>query len=269
MSYIETGLYQIGKIDHLASLDTPIHRIDPRAKVLTTLVFLVCVISFGRFTILPLIPYMVFPIVLAAMGDIPLRYIGSRMLVVAPFAVVVGIFNPVLDRAVIGHIGGLGLTAGWVSFGSIMIRFMLTTSAALLLISTTGMNNVCVAIERLGIPNVITSQLLFLYRYIFVLAEEALAISQARSLRSFKRRGMGLTVFGQIIGHLLLRTFARAQRIYNAMLCRGFDGSIHTLRRLRFARRDWTFLFGWSAVFLAFRAYDIPLMAGRLIMRIS
>lgn len=269
MSYIETGLYQIGKIDHLASLDTPIHRIDPRAKVLTTLVFLVCVISFGRYSILPLVPYMVFPVVLAATGDIPLRYIGSRMLVAAPFAVVVGIFNPLLDRAVVGQIGGFDLTAGWVSFGSIIMRFLMTTSVALLLISTTGMNNVCMAMERLGVPDVIVTQLLFLYRYIFVLAEEALAISRARSLRSFKGRGMGLTVFGQIIGHLLLRTFTRAQRIYNAMLSRGFDGHIRPVRRLRFTGRDYAFLFGWSAVFLIFRIYDIPLMAGELIMRIS
>ena len=120
------------------------------------------------------------------------------------------------------------MIAGWVSYVSIMLRFMLTTAAALVLICTTGMNSVCMAIERLGAPDVFATQLLFLYRYIFVLAEEVLTMSRARSLRSFGSRGMGFRVYGQILGQLLLRTYARAQRIYNAMLCRGFDGHVRT-----------------------------------------
>jgi cobalt/nickel transport system permease protein len=269
VSHIESGIYQLGRIDHLASLDTPIHRIDPRAKVLTTFIFLICVVSFGKYTLLPLLPFAIFPIALAGKGDIPLGYIFSRLLIVAPFAVFVGIFNPLLDRVVIGQIGGMAVTAGWVSFGSILIRFLLTTSAALVLISTTGMNSVCMAIERLGVPDVFATQLLLLYRYIFVLAEETLAMSRARSLRSFGKRGLGLTVFGQIIGHLLLRTYARAQRAYNAMLCRGFDGHIRTKRILHFAGSDYTFLFGWSAVFIVFRLYNIPLLVGQFVTRFA
>lgn len=269
MSHIESGIYQLGRIDQMASLDTPVHRIDPRVKVVTTFVFIICVVSFGKYALLPLLPFAIYPVALAGRGEIPIGYIISRLLIVAPFAVVVGIFNPLLDRAVIGQIGGMDVIAGWVSFGSILIRFLLTTSAALILISTTGMNSVCMAIERLGVPNVFATQLLLLYRYIFVLAEETLAMSRARSLRSFGRRGMSLTVFGQIIGHLLLRTYARAQSAYNAMLCRGFDGHIRTRRSLHFARPDYTFLFGWSAVFLVFRLYNIPLLVGQFVTRFA
>lgn len=269
MPSIESGLYQLGKIDELASLDTSVHRVDPRAKVLTTFVYLVCVVSFGKYALLPLLPFVIFPVVMAGRGDIPLKYVFSRLLVAAPFAVFVGIFNPLLDREVVSQIGGIELTSGWVSFASILVRFLLTTSAALLLISTTGMNNVCMAIERLGVPGLFATQLLFLYRYIFVLAEETLATSRARDLRSFGRRGMGLMVFGKIVGHLLLRTYARAQRIHNAMLSRGFDGRIRMPRRLHFTGRDYIFLFGWSAVFLTFRLYNIPLLMGQLVTGVS
>ncbi len=265
MSTIETGLYQLGRIDHLASLDTPIHRIDPRAKVLTTFVFLICVVSFGKYELLPLLPFAIYPIALASEGDIPLGYIGTRLLIASPFAIVIGMFNPLLDRVVIGELGAVAVTAGWVSFGSILVRFFLTTAAALVLICTTGMNSVCMAIERLGAPDVFATQLLFLYRYIFVLAEETLTMARARSLRSFEGRGMGLAVFGQILGQLLLRTYARAQRIYNAMLCRGFDGHVRTMRTLRFTGRDWAFLLGWSAVFIIFRMYNVPLLVGQIV----
>ena len=63
-------------------------------------------------------------------------------------------------------------------------------------------------------------------------------MGQARRLRSFGRRGMGWRVYGQMLGQLLLRTFARAQRIYLAMKCRGFDGEIRVARRLHFGAAD-------------------------------
>ena len=119
------------------------------------------------------------------------------------------------------------------------VRFFLTISAALVLIGTTSFNGVCMGLERLGMPDVLATQLLFLYRYIFVLGEETMRMSRARASRSFGRRGMGIRVYSQILGHLLLRTYARAQRVYQAMLARGFDGHVRILRTLDFgtARR--------------------------------
>ncbi len=265
MSSIESGIYQLGRIDQLASLDTPIHRVDPRAKVLATMVYLVCVVSFGKYEILQLLPFAIFPIVLASEGQVPFKFLGTRLLIASPFALFIGVFNPLLDTDVVVHIGGMGITAGWVSYASIMLRFTLTVSAALVLICTTGMNSVCTAIERMGVPDVLSTQLLFLYRYIFVLAEEVLTLSRARALRSFGRRGLGLRVYGQILGQLLLRTYGRAQRIYNAMLCRGFDGRVRTMRVLRFGARDFAFILGWSAIFLVFRLYNVPILLGQIV----
>lgn len=264
MASIESGLYELGRIDRLAAMDTPVHRIDPRAKVLTTLVFLVCVVSFGKYEILPMLPFAVYPLVLAARADLPLDYLGSRLLIAAPFAVVVGMFNPLLDRTEVS-LFGLGLAAGWISFASIVVRFLLTTAAALVLIGTTGLAAVCAGIERLGAPDVFATQLLFLYRYIFVLADEAMTMARARSLRSFDGRGMGVKVYARMLGQLLLRTYARAQRIYAAMLCRGFDGHVRTLRTLRFTWRDWAFIFSWSALFVVLRLYNVPLLLGQLV----
>ncbi|HEX9093699.1 MAG TPA: energy-coupling factor transporter transmembrane component T, partial [Coriobacteriia bacterium] len=85
--------------------------------------------------------------------------------------------------------------------------------------------------------------------------------------RSFGDRGMGVRVYAQLLGHLLLRTYARAQRIYNAMLCRGFDGRVRTATRLSFGASDWVFLLGWSALFVLFRVYDVPLLLGQLVTK--
>lgn len=265
MASIETGLYELGELDVLARRDTPVHRIDARAKVVTTLVFLVCVVSFRTYDILPMLPFALFPIVLASEGDLPARFLMRKLLIAAPFAVVVGMFNPLLDRAIVAHIGMVDISGGWVSFASIVIRFLLTTAAALVLIGTTGMTGVCMAIERLGAPDVFATQLLFLYRYIFVLGEEAMRMTRARALRSFGGRGMGPRVYAQMLGHLLLRSYERARRVYRAMLCRGFDGKVRAGRPLVFTARDAAFVAGWSAAFVLFRLVDVPLLLGRLV----
>lgn len=268
MSTLHNGLYELGRLDRFAVGDTPVHRIDPRAKVLTTLIFIVCVVSFSRYTVLGMLPFVIFPVAIAAEGRIPLRWLASRLLIAAPFALLVGVFNPLLDREVIASVGPLALSGGIVSYASIILRFLLTTAAALLLIATTGFTAVCNALERMKVPDVLVTQLLFLYRYIFVLAEETLTMGRARDLRSFDGRGRELRYYGVLLGQLLLRTYARAQRIYSAMLLRGFDGTVRTRAVLCLRARDVLFVAGWSALFLAFRLVNVPLGIGTILTRL-
>jgi cobalt/nickel transport system permease protein len=143
-----------------------------------------------------------------------------------------------------------------------MLRFVLTVSAALILIATTGFNAVCLALEKMGTPRSFVVQLLFLYRYIFVLTDEASRMVRARSLRAFGGNGMGIRVFSSMIGHLLLRTMDRAQRIHLAMLCRGFDGEIRIARPLEFTGRDALFCLGWCGLFVLMRLYNLPELIG-------
>lgn len=262
MSSLETGIYDLGWIDQFSRRTSPVHRVDPRAKVLTTLVFLICVVSLGPYDLVALAPFALFPVVLASESGMPAGELAKRLAAVAPFAIVIGAFNPLLDTAVVGHVGGLAITGGVVSWLSIIARFLLTTSAAIVLIGTTGMAGVCAGLERLGLPDVLSTQLLLLYRYLFVLVEEVLRLARARSLRSFGRKGMGPGAYANLVGHLLVRTAERARRVYDAMQCRGFDGRVRTMRSLSMRASDWAFLFGWSAAFVLFRAVNLPLLLG-------
>jgi cobalt/nickel transport system permease protein len=212
-----------------------------------------------------MVPFVIFPVAIAAEADLPLGFLMRKVLAVAPFAVLVGVFNPFIDRDVVATIGGFGVSGGWISFASILVRFVLTTTAALVLVATTGFGGVCYALERFRVPDVVVTQLLLLYRYIFVLGEEALRMTRARSLRSFDGRGTGLRVYGRQLGHLLLRTYARASRLYQAMLARGFDGRIRVVRRPRFGSRDLAFVAGWSGIFVLFRLVDVPTVLGFLV----
>jgi cobalt/nickel transport system permease protein len=108
-------------------------------------------------------------------------------------------------------------------------------------------------------------QLLFLNRYLFVLAEEAERMSRARALRSYGRAGVRFGIFIQLLGQLLVRTLDRAGRVYQAMLCRGFDGRIRVARLSRLGRREAAFVLGWGCLFAIFRFVNISLVLGGIV----
>ncbi len=255
-------------MDTMASGDSLIHRLDPRAKLITTLFFIITVVSFNRYTLVELVPFFLYPILLISAGGLPAGYFIKKVLLVSPFAILIGIFNPLIDREIISHIGTITISGGWISFFSILMRFFLTVSAVLILISLTGFNKVCHALIGLGVPRVFVVQLLFFYRYIFVLVEEAEKMEMARSLRSFNDKSRPFRVFVSIIGHLLLRSYDRADRIYLAMQCRGFDGNIRLAGTLHLSLKDLAFTTGWSLVFILFRFDNIPVRMGELVMEV-
>lgn len=270
MSRIDSAYFDLGALDELAARDSAVHRLDPRVKLLTTAAFIVAVLSFRKHEISALLPFFLFPAALLAVAGLPAGVLARRLVVVAPFALLVGIFNPLLDREVLLRLGPIGVSGGWISFLSIQLRFLLTVGAALILVATTGFTAICLALERLGAPRIFALQLLLLYRYLFVLAEEAARLVRARTLRSVRGGGgTGLRVFASLAGQLLLRTLDRAQRVHLAMLCRGFDGEIRLLRPLRIGPREITFLAGWSAFFLLLRLENIPRLLGGLILGIG
>jgi len=147
MSRIETAFFEIGSLDTLANRDSFIHRLDPRAKLVTTLVYILCVVSFDKYQLSALLPFLVFPVVLLAAGHLPVNFLLNKLLIIAPFAILIGIFNPLFDRQIVIHIGSLDISGGWLSFISILLKFTLTISAALILIATTSFSGVCLALE--------------------------------------------------------------------------------------------------------------------------
>jgi cobalt/nickel transport system permease protein len=249
-------------LDRLSEGDTPIHRLDARAKVLVTIFFIVSVVSFGKYELSSLFPFFIFPAAMIAMGDLPALFIARKVALVLPFALLIGICNPLLDREILLTVGPLAISGGWFSCASIFARAALTVSAAFILLTVTGFPAICSALERLGMPRTFAVQLMFLYRYIFVLIEEGKRASLARDLRTFGKRGLDMKTFGSLAGHLLLRTWERADRIHRSMLARGFSGEFHVRRAFRFGAREIVFLLGWSLLFILFRLENIPRLLG-------
>jgi cobalt/nickel transport system permease protein len=266
MTSLDGTILDFRRLDHLATGGTALHRLDARAKVLATLAFTLSVVSFERYALAALFPFFLYPAVILALSGLPVGYFARKVALVLPFALAVGMLNPLFDREVMVRLGPFGIPGGWISCASIVVRTILTVSAALLLVGVTGFPEICRALERLGMPRAFAVQLLFLYRYIFVLTEEGARSSRARELRSFGGKGEGIRSYGSMVGNLLLRTWLRAERIHMAMLARGFTGEFHARRPSRFGGRELSFLLGWSALFLLLRLRNVPQLLGSLVL---
>jgi cobalt/nickel transport system permease protein len=265
MAKLDATFYNLGLIDTLANQQTAVHALDPRTKLLTSLVFIITVMSFDRYDISGIIPYFIFPVFMVRVGNLPMGYMIKRITIALPFVLFVGFFNPFFDRAILMHIGPVSISGGMISFITILLRCILTVFAALTLIATTGFYGICMALERIGIPNMFVIQLLFVYRYIFVLIEEASRMARARALRSFSANYLSFKVWTSLIGHLMLRTIDRARRIHLAMLSRGFTGDIHLARNYQLGFRDILFFSGWSIIFISLRFYNLSTLIGNLL----
>lgn len=252
---LQHALSELDAVERTACGHSPLHGIDARAKLLATVAFLVTMLSVPLVRLEVLLLFFVFPIVSAALGGLRYGMIFRRSLVVLPFVAFIGVFNLFYDREPVFRIGTLVVTEGWVTFLSILVRGLLSVGALLVLVYTTGYYRLCRSMQRLGVPSVFTTQLLFVYRYLYVLIEEAMAMQRARDARSFGRRSYPLRVWATLIGQLLMRTFDRAERISRAMLARGFTGRIPdgVSERPAWNVRDSVFLAAWCAALVLLR----------------
>jgi cobalt/nickel transport system permease protein len=268
MASLATALLDLRELDRLGRLDTPVHRLDPRAKVLATAAFLVTLASFGAHEVSNLLPMALFPVALAAFGDVPFGLLLRKAALGLPFILVLGAFLPFIDTAPVLHLGPMVLSGGWIAFASLLVRGLLAVSTATVLVAVTGFGEVCAALDRLGAPRAFSQQLLFLHRYLFLVGEETGRGLLARELRA-QGRPMAWREFPSFGGHLLLRSWERADRVHAALRARGFEGVLPGRMQTAFAGSAWGFLLGWAAFFLLCRWVPLPALLGHLLMGVA
>ena len=231
--------------------DTPIATINCRTIILTTLIYLICVLSIPLLQLDRIIWYGVYPILMAPLTGISYTKIFIKSLLVLPFIVFIGIFNPILDHAVAFHIGSVTVTKGWISFISIIIRGLLCMQALIILISSNSFYRVCESLSYFRVPKILIIQLLMLYRYSVVLMEEAVKMYYSVVSRGYGKSSFPLKMWSKFMGSLFINTIERSKRIHRAMKARGFDGEIHLGDAPKWKIQDLYFFAIWTLVFLS------------------
>ncbi|NFS83247.1 cobalt ECF transporter T component CbiQ [Clostridium botulinum] len=266
---MEKSLYNIRYLDELSEKVTIIHSVHPLPKVLTTIIYLIIVVSFSKYEISGLIPLILYPMILMILADIKITMIIKRLFVVLPFVICIGIFNPLLDHTSMLIIGNMYISGGWISFISILIKCALTVAASLILIATTGINKIALSLRLLKVPKLFVIEFLLTYRYITVLIEEVGRITRAYSVRSHIQKGIRFKDCGCLIGQLLIKTVERAERIYISMCCRGFERDYDIENNLKMKSNDYLYVSIWIMFFIIIRCVNIPKLLSLIIIGVN
>lgn len=261
---------EIGSLETLASGDSPVHRLHPGVKIVTTLVFIGTAVSFPPGDLSGLGVFTLYPVALMSLSRTPWKPLLTRLLVSLPFALVGAVSNLIMLKETVFYIGLFPVTAGLLSFTSILYRTFLAVLAALLLIATTPFPDFIRQLGRMGVPRIFCLQTIMTWRYITVLISEAGAMYTAYLLRSHGRKGIGMKDMGSFLGLLLVRSFDRAERVYRAMKNRGFDGEFYRTGTARNINPlEWLFAVTVCGAMVFFRLFNTGNFLGGIIMKLT
>jgi cobalt/nickel transport system permease protein len=250
---------------------SPIHGIDPRVKVLVTIAFIIsnALLPDGAWIAFALA--WIFILIANVFSQLGIGFTFRRSFIALPFALAaITVLFSIPGQAVSSfHFLMWNFTisdAGLLRFVSIVIRSWLSVQMAILLVAVTEFPKIVHALNHLRVPTIITVIISFLYRYLFVLADEVLRLLRARQARSAAVAGISAggsvmwraRIAGHMAGQLFLRSYERSDRIYNAMLSRGYKGELMTIHPHHFHASDrWI---GAASIF----GFIIMQIAGRL-----
>lgn len=258
-------------IDRFVAGDSLIHRLDPRVKVVATVLFILSNVLLPDGAWLGFALALGLVLLATRLAGLSMGYAVRRSFVALPFALVgiTTLFSIPGNPLASFELGRWTLTitdAGLLRFSSIVIRTLLSVMMAILLTATTQFPDLIHALRHLRLPPSLAAVIAFMYRYLFVLSDEVGRLLRAREARSARlpgRKGGGSVVWrakvtGGMAGQLFVRSFDRSDRVYNAMLARGYSGHFYTLNPHSMGRADWL-IFG-----LAILALLVIQVGGRL-----
>lgn len=228
------------EIDRFAHMKSPVHAWDPRVKIpgLLIMAFTLGMLKDIRLAAIGL----GFSVGLVAISRIPIPFVLHRLkwvlIFLAPFILIMPITVP--GRDIWGY-SFISVSYEGVSLASLILLKALSIVLLIFpMFGTAPFHTSMKALQNLKIPVRFVQIILFTYRYIFVFFEEIRRMSNAARTRGFEARTRWHTfrTLGNFIGVLLVRSFERTERLYNAMISRGYTGELVTLSNFSMTLRD-------------------------------
>ncbi|MCC7359955.1 MAG: cobalt ECF transporter T component CbiQ [Anaerolineales bacterium] len=232
-----------------------IHRLDPRVKVIGTLLFILAASLAPAGAWLGYALLFAGTLVVAHLTGLGTGFALRRSYVALPFALAAIALPFTVAGTALAQVGPWSISVeGTVRLLSILVKSWLSVQAAILMTNTTAFPDLMWGLRALRVPAALVAIVGFMYRYLFVLADEGLRLRRARAARSGAgpagaKTGGGLMWRGQVaggmVGNLTLRAFERSERIHAAMVARGYQGEMHMLDTPHMHDQDWNALVGW------------------------
>ncbi|MDY6804498.1 MAG: cobalt ECF transporter T component CbiQ [Cyanobacteriota bacterium] len=218
-------------LDEYAHLNSPIHRWDPRYKLIGLIAL---IFAFASVTNSHLIPAMLLIAgILYAISKLPLSFLLKRLRYPGFFLLGIVMFLPfVLGKTIILQLGFLTIRQeGIVASLLVASRFLAIMTTSFVLFGTSYFLTTIKAMRRLGLSPIIADIILLSYRYLFEVYRQLKMMQRASKLRGFEPRKFSrrnLSVYAALTGSLLVRSYEDSTQIYKAMQLRGYG---HVLKK--------------------------------------
>jgi len=231
--------------------DSPLHRADPRLKFVLTLAFIVAVSATPMGAWPAYVLFLALVVAASVASELGVTFAMRRGLIALPFVLaavplLLTVKGPPLLEVTLGPWPLTVTTTGAARLLSIALKSWISVQAGILLVATTAFPDLLAAMRALRIPRLLVAIVGLMWRYLAVLADEAGRLARARAARSgsFTGRGGRSVVWrgqvtGYMVGSLFVRGYERGERIYAAMLARGYDGEARSLPRPPLTRAHW------------------------------
>ncbi len=223
-------------IDRYAYLDSPIHRWQQNYK-LVGLLGLIFAFAFVRnLVLLPII--ILITVIIYILSRLPFSYLLSRLKYPGWFILAIVFLLPfMVGETVLFQWGELTLKLeGCQTAAIIVVRFFCILTISLVLFGTAPFLSSVKGLRSLGLPQVIVDMTLLSYRYLEEVGEMVSTMERAMKLRGFDKHNFkyrNLQVLASLIGSLLVRSYEKSTRIYQAMILRGYGYQVPEKRSLK------------------------------------
>ena len=267
MNKMQKALAELSEMDELAAMRSPVHRLHPGAKLITTIAYIMITLSFGKYDLPGLVPMVLWPAMMFSLSGVKVRTCFYKLRIVLPLVMAVGLFNPFFDRQTMLMIGNIAISGGVMSMITLMLKGVFSLMASFLLMATTKIDSLCAALRKLHVPAILVSLLQLTYRYVGVMTEELAVMTDAYHLRAPGQKGIHISAWGSFLGQLLLRSMDRAQELYSSMILRGYHEHFHYADIERFRGRDALYMLVSILLFVLLRYGNISQLIGGLVVR--
>jgi len=223
--------------------DSMIHRLDPRIRVGLTVLYSFVVALAYQFPVL--IGALILSSILIGISRVSIKEVFSRMVVVNALILLLWLVLPITSNGkILTRIGPFAVyLPGVILAAQITLKSNAILLAFIALIATMSLATLGHTLHRLRVPAKMVYLLLMAYRYIYVIEQEYMRLLRAAKVRGFQA-GTNVNTYrtySYVIGMLLVRSALRAERVHQAMLCRGFKGKFYSLQEFQASRQSWIF----------------------------
>ncbi|MFC9296016.1 cobalt ECF transporter T component CbiQ [Streptomyces sp. NPDC057011] len=221
---------------------SPVHALPPHCKLAAAFAFVVIVVSTPREAVWAFGLYAVLLAGAAAVARVPAGFLLRRLLIEVPF-VAFAVLMPFVAEGERVEVLGMSLSvSGLWGAWNVLAKGTLGVAASVLLASTTELRALLLGLQRLKLPPLLVQIASFMIRYGDVISDELRRMSIARRSRGFEARGIRhWGVLAKTAGALFIRSYERGERVYLAMVSRGYAGSMPVIDDVVATRAQWAY----------------------------